>query len=200
MMSGTLTLFPRRYCVEYDSKNVVVGERNFELNNVKATNWTLGFVKEGWLSPYLKESQIPTNMHMMLVDIQGYEEKLIPDLAHAISTGSLKVSYLMVGTHSAKVHNATLRMVASLNWRVVAELDHDATFFYDGMVVATPISEEDGGVPTMKLGDRRRTVHSPGGLYQASLTGEQCEYLPDELEEFFDSLPPEAGLNGKPAN
>lgn len=192
--------WPYRYCVEYDWKNVVVGKRNFELNNVAATNWTLGFVKEGWLRPYLNAAGLPKEIHMMLVDIQGYEEKLIPDLASAIISGELKVSYLMIGTHSAKVHNETLRMVKAIGFRIVGVLNHDQTFFYDGMVVATSIAVDNGGLPTMALGDRRRTVRRCDGLHTPTLTGETCEYLPDEIAEALDALPDETGRNGLPAN
>jgi len=177
----------RAWCVEADEKNRKIGLYNLALNGVTSEDFSIGFVKTGYWESYANAIGLPRSIYCILIDIQGYETALVPDLVSAIASGKLQVGYIMVGTHSHEAHEQVLTELRDdAGLRVVAALDFDnETFFHDGMILVTSISEIDNGLPSINLGSRRHTPLRTAPFLQP-LTGEECEWLPEEIQDRLD--------------
>ena len=148
----------RAFAVESVAENMAVGQANLAANGVVGVDWTRALVAKNWWAGWAAEKHL-AEIDLLLVDIQGFEHTLIPEVCEEIRAGRLRVRYIIVGTHSQGKHTRTLDALVNVaGLRVVASLDFaDETFFFDGLVVATSVAEADGGLPAVNLGSRKRT-------------------------------------------
>jgi len=174
----------RVFAIEAVAQNMQVGQENARLNGVEGKiDWTTGFVDTGFWATFSATKGI-SEVDAMLVDIQGFEMKLVPDLVNAISRGALKVKYIVIGTHGQDIHLACLRWIRQAGLRVVASSDHFQTFFVDGVIVATTVSEAEGGIPFTALGSRQTspTWGAPKARPNPALP---CKFLPDKYSNML---------------
>jgi len=148
------------YLIEPDPSNLAVGKTNFDLNGAKG-NFFNAFIsnKSSDASNFECESDnqirkipsvcvddfIETNkidfLDMLLVDIQGYELKMLEGLVKTINAN--KVRFLFLSTHhhtishDPLIHQKCLDFLKTHNAHILASHDIYESYSADGLIVAS---------------------------------------------------------------
>lgn len=74
------------------------------------------------------------HLYLLHSDIQGAEAAMLDGAAEALA--SRRIDYILISTHSNKLHQACLTKLESYNYRVIAEHDTFESYTFDGLIVA----------------------------------------------------------------
>ncbi len=133
----------RNYLVEPDARYLENGRRNFELNHQPA------LFEQGYVGAAASvaedgvkilcvddfcESHGIGHLHLLHADIQGAEVDMLRGAARMLDREA--VDYLFVSTHDNGKHQECLRMLRARGFLILAEVDLDATYSFDGIIVA----------------------------------------------------------------
>lgn len=143
----------KNYCIEPDIKNLNIGKKNAQLNNVDI-DFTQGFIGKNKINviDFMKKKNIDY-VDILHSDIQGYEYEMLTDIVPLLKEN--KIKYLFISTHSDNIHYKCIDLLKNNNYYIIASSDFETeTFCYDGIIVATHITNNIG---TYKLGCRKYT-------------------------------------------
>lgn len=74
------------------------------------------------------------HLYLLHSDIQGAEVKMLEGARDALK--NQKIDYLVISTHSEKLHHKCLQILETFNYHIVAEHDTYESYTYDGLIVA----------------------------------------------------------------
>jgi hypothetical protein len=134
---------PKVYLVEPSSENLAIGRRNFELNGQRGVFMNAyvgseeGVAQDGTrvlsVAAFFREAGLET-LQLLHADVQGHELDMLR------GTGTLldeqRIDYLFVSTHRADLHAGCEEFLRVRGYRVLASVDLDQTYSYDGVLVA----------------------------------------------------------------
>ncbi|MEX0323178.1 MAG: FkbM family methyltransferase [Puniceicoccaceae bacterium] len=128
------------YLVEPDAENILSGQYNFRMNG------RTGQFTEAWVGAefrmkpptiavdaFCTEHDI-THLHILHADIQGAELDMLLGASKMLNAG--KVDFVFISTHSNKLHASCLERLEEYGYVTLAEVDLDATYSFDGLIVA----------------------------------------------------------------
>jgi len=125
----------RNWMIEPELKNLEVGKKNFELNQMHGV-FKQGLIgKNGMdLLAYFQQQEI-SHLNVLHADIQGAEAELLDSVSDWLS--ARRIDYLFVSTHSQSLHLECTERLISHGYSIVASADFDyQTYCYDGVLVA----------------------------------------------------------------
>jgi hypothetical protein len=122
------------YCIESGEREMQSGKANFELNEMEA-EFTLGAIgnKGIRLDDFLNERGI-AHLDILHADIQGYEAEMLSGAREYFLAKA--IDYVFISTHSQNLHANCLEFIKQMEYNVVASVDLEETFSYDGLIVA----------------------------------------------------------------
>ncbi len=129
------------YLVEPDKENIQAGIHNFKQNGYTGTFIEASVGKNQFEVDTFLQDGHASGIDILHADIQGYEVEMIEGCR-----GSLQqklIDYVLISTHSQKLHAEIIRKLDSFGYRVEvsADFDHQTTS-YDGFVFASsPLKE-----------------------------------------------------------
>ena len=135
----------RNYLIEPDSHKLLLGKKNFELNNC------YGFFFQGFAgynhdkttsfrgAQYIRIDDFVQNenidhIHILHSDIQGAEFSMLQTCVEAIKAG--KIDFFFISTHGNKVHNQCRNFFLTHNFEIIAEHTRSESYSGDGLIVA----------------------------------------------------------------
>lgn len=144
----------KNYMIEPDSFNMRFGIRNFKLNGFTG-DFTHAFV-----GPASKRGNPPTiciddfvaNKNIEFIDIlhsdiQGFEYEMLQGAM--VTFDKQKIGYVFISTHNNEVHYQCLDFLQDRNFIIIVDIDMDATYSVDGLIVARANNYE--GIESMDL-------------------------------------------------
>ena len=133
---------PKAECtlVEPDKKNLIVGQMNFDINNfdgdfVNEFVSSKGFTVDKWVSANNKI------LDLLHCDIQGYELEMLQNARKSLESNL--INYLMISTHSQKIHHDIINYM--MQFQYVLEISSDFenhTTSNDGFLMFSSIKSE----------------------------------------------------------
>lgn len=126
----------RTLLVEPSAKNLEAGRANFARNGLEA-EFVQAMVGDGHLQldGFLRERRIE-RLDVLHADIQGAELQMVQG-AHDALAGA-RIDYVLVSSHSQKLHREVAAALASHGYRVELSSDfEDGTTAHDGFMFAT---------------------------------------------------------------
>jgi len=124
----------KAYCVEADPNFMLQGQRNFELNNLKA-DFTCGYVADNAITVdgFCEEKNIES-LDILHADIQSYELQMLYGAPKML--GEQKIDNLFISTHTQELHSQCLQILEKYNYKIVVNVDMFDSFCCDGIIVA----------------------------------------------------------------
>jgi len=125
----------RCYMIEPDEEYMNVGKKNFQLNGFNG-DFTLGKIGGNGISidDFLHKKRIDF-VNLLHSDIQGDELNML--LGAEKSMQKNKIGYIIIGTHSQKLHYDCLNFLEDKGYLIIASIDYDyETYCFDGILVA----------------------------------------------------------------
>lgn len=132
----------RNFMVEPETGNLEKGRANFALNG-KTGHFTQAFVgaeHQPHASPpvvavdgLMQEHRLE-RVHLLHSDIQGFELDMLRGADRAFS--ERRIDHVFISTHSNELHRECVAWLVGKNYRVHQDIDLDATFSHDGLIVA----------------------------------------------------------------
>lgn len=123
------------YLIEPDPDNLLVGIKNFEINNMHG-DFTNGRIGEGGLDLNLFFRQKNINrIGILHADIQGDELNMIMEINPLLK--AQMIDYIFVSTHSQSLHYSCIDALIEVGYTIIASADFDfETFCFDGVLIA----------------------------------------------------------------
>ena len=131
------------YLAEPVLENLQMGIRNFIANNIngvfihaasgKANGGEMDGVPVFSVDELMLHYQIPF-LDILHADIQGYELQMLEGSMQSLQQN--KIRYIFISTHSNQLHRQCISVLQSNGYTVVCEADMDASYSYDGLIVA----------------------------------------------------------------
>lgn len=152
------------YCVEPEQKNLEIGIKNFELNQLQGS-FTKGFISNNDINlhNFCKEKDIQY-VDILHVDIQGAEFLLLNQIAEMLENH--KINYLFISSHSNKLHYGCKNFLKEKNYRIICDCDFDnESFQFDGFILACPNTNKE--ISEFRIGNRKKSLllkHQNDGL------------------------------------
>jgi hypothetical protein len=122
--------------VEPDYKNMLFGQENFKLNNMK------GIFYNKFVHSYDDEKTITVNKIFELEkldrvaichsDIQGYEFEMLLGCSNVLH----KIDYFFISTHENNLHTKCVEFLKENNFQILCSANLDESYSYDGLIVA----------------------------------------------------------------
>ena len=132
----------RNWMVEPETGNLEKGRANFALNG-KAGQFVQAFVGEHHtpqatppcvaVDGLMAEHSI-RHVHLLHSDIQGFELDMLRGAERAFR--ERRVDHVFISTHSNALHRDCVAWLLEKDYRVHQDIDLDATFSHDGLIVA----------------------------------------------------------------
>ena len=151
----------RNWMVEPEAGNLEKGRSNFELNNRQGT-FVRAFVGARHdltaepavisVDGLMAEQGIP-HLAVLHSDIQGFEVEMLEGAQQTLAEG--RADYVFISTHSNELHHECSARLRAASYRVWQDIDLDASFSHDGLIVAQSPKVPD--LPDLEL-DRRRSA------------------------------------------
>lgn len=141
----SLSLLRRRpnarcFLVEPIAPNLLSGQMNFRLNGRQGVFVHAGVDRAPRRRPrtisvdsFCRDRQLK-HLNILHADIQGHEALMLEGARDMLSGG--KVDFVFISTHSNALHAECIERLESAGYVVLAEADLDATFSWDGLIVA----------------------------------------------------------------
>lgn len=139
------------YLIEPDPKNILVGKKNFELNNMEAhfaefmidsqsannqcfIDWDYNKhnVKATNIDDFAESHNLPF-IHILHSDIQGAEVAMLQGCQRLMS--EKRIGYYFISTHRG-VHEKCLEILKQYNLDIVVSITREESFSADGLIVA----------------------------------------------------------------
>lgn len=133
---------PRCILVEPDKMNLDYGKANFSANKMVADfEWAAIGDKES-IADGLKTTTVDTlahekgieRIHILHSDIQGYELAMLQGAKKSFDDG--KIDFVFISTHTPELHNACRSFLLGRKFIILADVDLDNTYSWDGVIVA----------------------------------------------------------------
>jgi hypothetical protein len=122
--------------VEPDYKNILFGQENFKLNNMK------GIFYNKFVHSYDDEKTITVNKIFELEqldkvaichsDIQGYEFEMLLGCSNVLHN----IDYFFISTHENNLHTKCLEFLEENNFQILCSANLEESYSYDGLIVA----------------------------------------------------------------
>jgi hypothetical protein len=144
----------KSYCIECDEQFLQQGINNFKLNNVVG-NFTKGFVGNSGinLSNFISENNLEY-IDILHSDIQGYELEMLHQIEKLLL--NKKIKYLLISTHSDKIHYDCINFLSTSGYRIVTCCDYESeTFQYDGFILSCPNDIDE--IEKFSIGNRSKS-------------------------------------------
>jgi hypothetical protein len=125
----------RVWLVEPSAKNLEAGRTNFRRNGFEA-EFIQALVGDGELQvdAFLDEQGV-SHLDVLHSDIQGAELQMIQGARNSLARAS--IDYVLVSTHSQKLHRKVAAELAAHGYRVEISSDLEGTTAHDGFLFAT---------------------------------------------------------------
>lgn len=141
----------QNFLIEPDPKNLIIGQKNFALNNMKGfftramigttskasqpfTDWDFHTyeVKQVCIDDFAAENSIPF-IHILHSDIQGAEVDMLKGCQRLI--GEKRIGYFFISTHRGK-HEECCRILVEGGYEILVSVTREESFTADGLIVA----------------------------------------------------------------
>lgn len=139
------------YLIEPDPKNIVVGKKNFELNNMTATfeeymissesltgqrfiDWDYNehIVNTINIDDFAEKHNLPF-IHILHSDIQGAEVAMLQGCHKLMS--EKRIGYYFISTHRG-VHEKCLEILKNYDLEIIVSITREESFSADGLILA----------------------------------------------------------------
>jgi hypothetical protein len=126
--------------VEPDKKNLLIGQMNFKINNFngKFINEFVssnGFTVDKWMGSNNEK------LDLLHCDIQGFELEMLHNARESLELNL--INYLMISTHSEKIHRDITEYMAQFNYKLEISSDFEKhTTSNDGFLMFSSTSSE----------------------------------------------------------
>jgi hypothetical protein len=126
--------------VEPDKKNLLIGKMNFKINNfngkfINEFVCSNGFTVDKWIG------SSDEKLDLLHCDIQGFELEMLHNAKRSLET--TKINYLMISTHSEKIHKDIIKYMAQFKYQLEVSSDFERhTTSNDGFLMFTSINSE----------------------------------------------------------
>lgn len=132
----------QNWMVEPETGNREKGQANFALNQ-KLGTFVQAFVGRDHL-PQASSPQISVDglmaehsiahLHLLHSDIQGFEWEMLHGAKNALTAKT--IDHIFISTHSNELHSDCLTLLRDCGYLIRHDIDLDATFSHDGLIVA----------------------------------------------------------------
>lgn len=141
----------RNFLIEPDPKNLIIGKKNFELNQMKGcftqamigaisqelktfTDWDFHTydVKQISIDDFAAENKIDF-IHMLHSDIQGAEVEMLKGCQRLLA--EKRIGYFFISTHRGK-HEECIKILKEANLEILLSITREESFSADGLIVA----------------------------------------------------------------
>jgi len=168
----------RNFLIEPDYANLLSGQENFRRYGMTAcfeqayvsdkVGWTRDRVRRVTLDTFCRRQGLE-HLTVLHCDIQGAEVQMLTGARRML--GERRADYVFLSTHSHELHEECVRRLLDFGYLVPVSVDLDASFSFDGLIVAY-----------------RPEAHFPANL-QVSLKSRRSPpiplNMPNALKSFF---------------
>ena len=155
----------RVWLIEPEVTNLLVGKRNFEVNNLTG-HFTQAFVGRESVAghpptvsvdDFLARRELD-RLHILHADIQGAEMDMLRGASHALSEH--RIDYIFISTHSNDLHSQCACTVNEVDYEVPISVYPEDSYSFDGLLVAhrPGIIRRPLPIPSLKSLRRSSTV------------------------------------------
>lgn len=142
----------KNYLIEPDPKNIIMGEKNFRLNNISGTFVqamvdSVSAKNQKFVDPkhneyivdaisiddFAKKENIKF-IHMLHSDIQGAELPMLKGCRKLMA--QKRIGYYFISTHRTHIHDKCLEILRANGLKILVSINMRETFSEDGLIVA----------------------------------------------------------------